>query len=166
MRAFPGLTTRNLDLMKQDRTTALLQARVRELREHARTVRLQVDAYVAEIFARYRFLVSPEFLRPGSAADQVITTEADLYLTNLDAPEVAAFYRERDAAHSAHGFTVQTGVCPALLAEGAAIDAENSLLNHAERYLGVAFRESTEALREQALTLLLASANCAGGRHG
>jgi len=101
-------------------------------RANAQLTREHVDAYIAPIFACYTFHAEPDFgdVRP-------ITSPDDLYLCDLNSPEVADFYAQCDAAHRAHGFTGPQGHCPALEAENLVIKAENALIALAEPLFGI-----------------------------
>lgn len=155
LHAFPGLTAVNAERMESDSWTALLRKRLTVLTEHAQVMRQEVDEYLAPVFARFTFTVDPEFHRLGSPSGQRITRVEDLYLTNLDAPNVAAYYAARDQAHRDHGYHLKPGECPALLAEAAVVRAEDALLEQGERYLGCPFRAARHGLRDQALRILM-----------
>lgn len=155
MRAFPGMTTANLERMEAHSWTTVLRTRLTILRSHAKDTRQEVDDYLAPVFAQFTLTVNPEFQRPGSPPGQRITCAQDLYLTNLDAPEVAAYFKACDQAHQAHGYHLYPGECPALMAEAAVVRAEDAVLDHGERFLGCPFREARLDLREQALAILM-----------
>lgn len=155
MRAFPGINARNLQRLESDSWTSVLRKRVTLLAAHATEIRQEVDAYLAPVFSRFSFTVSPEFQRPGTPDNQRITDERYLYLADLTSPKVAAYYDARDQAHRAHGYHLTPGQCPALMAENASIGAENDLLEHGERYMGIPFREARSDLRDQALAIFM-----------
>lgn len=97
-------------------------------RIHAAKERVQVDAYIEPLF-QARHFVDAESCR-------VLTESKDLYLSQDD-EGVAQFFAECDAAHRMHGFTGPEGHCPALIAENAAVQAENLVLRSIEPLLGV-----------------------------
>ena len=148
MRAFPGLTVQHLIRLEGDSWTTVLRKRLTMLTSHAKVLRQEVDAYLEPVFARFTFSASLECSRAGSPGGQRIEHERHLYLTNLASPEVAAYYDACDQAHRAHGYHLKPGQCPALMAEGAMIRAEDDLLEHGERYLGIPFREARSDLRD------------------
>ncbi len=103
-------------------------------RAFAEVERERVDAYIAPIFAAYRF----EY-RPGrSGLTGVIPDPKYLYMVeDLDDPLVAAFYADCAAAHRAHGWTGPADHCPALHAETLRRETERLLIGLAEPLFGL-----------------------------
>lgn len=140
------LTIDNLRALERDPMTLALKAAVLVRRERAAILRAKVDAYVAPVFARFAF-VSKHDGRP-------IVRPDELYLSG-DEAGCAEFYAACDVAHREHGHNMPTGYCPALVAEHDVIKAEQALLEHYGKRLGVDFAGSYGELRQKALTLFL-----------
>ena len=96
-------------------------------RAFAEVERKRVDAYIAPVFAQFRF-VDDE----GNA----IVDEKRLYHCE-DKALCDAYYAACDVAHREHGFTGEPGECPALVAEHNQLKAEWAVLESMERFVGL-----------------------------
>lgn len=104
------LTIANLKKVERDAKTLALRANLLLAREVAAQTRVQVDAYIAPVFAKFEFYAD----RSGER----LTSPDRLYLVaDLNAPEVKAFDAACSAAHREHGYDLPDGYCPALVAE-------------------------------------------------
>lgn len=113
----------------------------------AKTTRAQVDAYIAPVFARYTFT--------DSDTGQPITSPADLYLSDDD-EQCARFYADCDRAHAAHGYKLEPGFCPALVAENHVIELENAFIDAGSSLTGITRAQLWKpSLRRQWLELHL-----------
>jgi hypothetical protein len=128
---------------------------------YAETKRKQVDAYIAPIFAKFKFYPSDDMLsmkgtdsRRGVANEQ-ITDIRDLYMTDLEGVEYLTFCKLCDDEHRKHGFTGKPGYCPALMAEDMLIKAQNVLLESGCALLGLRDIPFAPAHRKQMLDLLI-----------
>jgi hypothetical protein len=97
----------------------------------AQAERERVDAYVMPIFRQFTFKPDPLWAdrqdrRRIDPSD--ISSPDKLYLADLSSPEVVAFYAACAKAHREHGFNGPEDACPALIAKGHMIEAENALL--------------------------------------
>lgn len=118
---------------------SLVAAMIRAKANHER-VKDHVYGYVAPILARYSFT---------DDRGRVINNVDRLYLSD-DEERLTQFDSECDEAHRRNGYNLQAGQCPALLAEGERINAENAVLESLEKVLGVEIYHTddrTEALR-------------------
>lgn len=128
---------------------------------YAETKRKQVDAYIAPIFAKFKFYPSADMLEirgPDSrrGVDNVqITGIQDLYMTNLESVEYLTFCRLCDEEHRKHGFTGKPGDCPALIAEYQLIKAQNVLLESGCALFGLRDIPYAPDMRKQMLDLLI-----------
>ena len=109
-------------------------------RTWATVERKRVNAYIMPLFAGFAFID-----RKGAA----ITDPKRLYHCD-DRAKCAEYYAACDAAHREHGFTGETGCCPALIAEDAQIKAENAVLDALGDFLG---QHISYSMRKQALEL-------------
>lgn len=128
---------------------------------YAETKRKQVDAYIAPIFAKFKFYPSADMLamtgpdsRRGVANEQ-ITDIKNLYMTDLQSVEYLTFCKLCDDEHRKHGFTGKPGYCPALMAEDMLIKAQNVLLESGCALLGLRDIPFAPAHRKQMLDLLI-----------
>lgn len=122
---------------------------------YAETKRAQVDAYIAPIFSRYDFRVSRDC--QIAELDEKVASVKDLYLTDLDSLEVAAFYAECEQAHRSHGFDGPAGHCPALVAESLLIAAQNALLDAGKELTGLDATSLYGDNRKKMLDLLISA---------
>jgi hypothetical protein len=99
--------------------------RLEAARQHARTVRAEVDSYIEPLFHTFNFRDKRTGL-PIEKSDL-------LYLTDED---TTAFYAACDLAHRERGHNLPEGHCPALIAENAVLDIERELIEAAGRLLG------------------------------
>lgn len=106
---------------------AVLMARV-----FAQMERERVNAYIRPLFEAYRFGELPKI----HDYDGPIADVDHLYLC-ADEDQVAAFFKECDTAHRAHGFTGPDGHCPALTAERLVVIAETLLIDLARPTFGI-----------------------------
>ena len=114
-------------------------------RAFAEVERKRVNAYIAPVFAQFRFV---------DDEGAVITNPKRLYHCE-DAAMCAAYYAACDIAHREHGFTGEPGECPALVAEHNQLKAEWAVLESMERFTGLddgALSRSLE-IRAKALEL-------------
>ena len=114
-------------------------------RAFAEVERKRVDAYIAPVFAQFRFV---------DDEGAVITNPKRLYHCE-DAAMCAAYYAACDIAHREHGFKGEPGECPALVAEHNQLKAEWVVLESMERFTGLddgALSRSLE-IRAKALEL-------------
>lgn len=128
---------------------------------YAETKRKQVDAYIAPIFAMFKFYPSTDMLamtgpdsRRGVANEQ-ITDIKNLYMTDLHSVEYLTFCKLCEEEHRKHGFTGKPGYCPALMAENMLIKAQNVLLESGCALLGLRDIPFAPAHRKQMLDLLI-----------
>ena len=117
----------------------------------AEAERKRVDAYIEPLFRTFAFYVSPDM---GDTSER-ITDRKQLYLTDLESPEYKRYLAECDKANRAHGWTGETGYCPALVAETFQMDAERALLESASKMFGVDFTTAHGDMRAKALDLLI-----------
>lgn len=109
-------------------------------RAWAAVERKRVNAYILPLFATFTFLDE----------DGALITDPE-HLHNCDDDAlVASYYAACDTAHREHGFTGETGCCPALIAESDQIKAENTVLQALEGFLNQCIPYS---MRKQALDL-------------
>ena len=114
-------------------------------RAFAEVERKRVEAYIAPVFAQFRFV---------DDEGAVITSPERLYHCE-DAAMCAAYYAACDIAHREHGFKGEPGECPALVAEHNQLKAEWVVLESMERFIGLddgALSRSLE-IRAKALEL-------------
>lgn len=100
----------------------------------------RVNAYIMPLFATFTFLDE----------DGALITDPDYLFKCDDEALVASYFAACDAAHREHGFTGETGCCPALIAEAAQIKAENAVLDALGDFLG---QHISYSMRKQALEL-------------
>lgn len=125
----------------------VLMAAVLAGREHAEKVREHVDSYTEPLFATFSFT--------DTYTGEPVTRSKDLFMSDDD-EGCEAFYAACDKAHKAHGFELEPGYCPALMAENAVIDAERALLEAAAVHYGIDFDNIYNLeLRAKALDLFL-----------
>lgn len=129
-----------------------LALEITALQAFAQVVRAEVNARTKPIFARYSFKVHPEFHRCG--AGEAITDQSKLYLAG-NAPEVAAYDAEVEAAHRAAGWKGAPGTCPALVAEAELIKAENAFIKAASNAAEFDFTRAYGKTRDEFLRLTL-----------
>lgn len=96
-------------------------------RAFAEVERKRVDAYIAPVFAQFRFV---------DDEGAVITNPKRLYHCE-DAAMCAAYYAACDIAHREHGFKGESGECPALVAEHNQLKAEWVVLESMARFVGL-----------------------------
>ena len=118
----------------------------------AQTVRTHVDSYVTPIFVDAKFT--------HEDTGEVLTNPKDDYLAGDEQVKWDKFYADVDAAHKANGYAVESGYCPALIAESEAIELENEFLTSFGKFAGVDFKSAYGELREQALKLALDGCLC------
>lgn len=96
-------------------------------RAFAEVERKRVDAYIAPVFAQFRFV---------DDEGAVITDPERLYQCD-DEAMCAAYYAACDVAHREHGYQGEAGTCPALVAEHNQLKAEWAVLESMERFVGL-----------------------------
>ncbi len=96
-------------------------------RAFAEVERKRVDAYIAPVFARFRFVDD----------EGAVITDPDMLYRCDDEAMCAAYYAACDVAHREHGFTGEPGECPALVAEHNQLKAEWAVLESMERFVGL-----------------------------
>lgn len=126
---------------------AVLMARV-----FAEMERERVNAYVLPIFQSFAFHYAKRWGKSG-----LIEKPEHLYLCD-DEPMTAAYFKECDTAHRAHGFTGPDGHCPALHADALVIAAENALMQIAEHMFGIEVGSVYGENRAKYLDLLIGAA--------
>ena len=143
----PLLTVQRVAEFDRSAVTRSIRTALAAARSHALATREQVDAYAVPMLAGFGIVdeKGAEILNPR-----------DLYLA-ADTPEqdakVQAYFAALDVAHVEHGFKVETGYCPALVAEHAVVKFENALLAHGAEFLGVDATAQSGRLRADALRL-------------
>jgi hypothetical protein len=150
------------DAAEKFMTSNEFQAAMRHLRaarRSAKEIRAKVDGYTLEVFKRYRFKVAPDNVDLGDkltgvSEDGTITDPAMLYLTDLDADEMKRYDAEMGATHTAHGFAVAEGQCPALVAESEVRRAEHAVVHLACKHLYKSTPPVTQSLRDRLLSIL------------
>lgn len=140
------LTIANLKALDRKPETKAVRARVLEARRIAKERRADVDAYIAPVFARFSFM--------SQWNGEPITCVRDLYLSS-DEEQCQAFFAACDEAHRAHGYDMQPGFCPALVAEREVTKAEHAMLTYFGEHLGIPFGELICEARDHAVTLFL-----------
>lgn len=133
------------------RTNAPLAKAVLLAQAHAELERERVNVYIQPILARYAFV---DGLSRDSHKGSPITDTEHLYLVT-DEAKVAAFFKECDAAHRAHGFAGPEGHCPALRAENLLMQAQSALIDCAKPLFGFDSTDIYGENRKKALELLL-----------
>ena len=133
------------------RVKAVRKALIRAA-HNAVEVRAKVDAYIAPVFAKFEFFNDLE-ARMGDVPRVRITDPSKLYLSE-DKEQCARFYAACDAAHKANGYDLESGFCPALIAEHEIVRLENALLHLADSLLNTPFSKSWGDNRDKALELL------------
>ena len=126
----PATAAKTLTIAALKRWAPKLRPLVVEMlskRAFAEVERKRVDAYIAPVFAQFRF-VDDE----GNA----IVDEKRLYHCE-DKALCDAYYAACDVAHREHGFTGEPGECPALVAEHNQLKAEWVVLESMERFVGL-----------------------------
>lgn len=126
----PATAAKTLTIAALKRWAPKLRPLVVEMlskRAFAEVERKRVDAYIAPVFAQFRF-VDDE----GNA----IVDEKRLYHCE-DKALCDAYYAACDVAHREHGFTGEPGECPALVAEHTQLRAEWAVLELMERFVGL-----------------------------
>ena len=148
----PNMTPATVAAFYRGGPTLAAVAAVLVAREHARETREKVDAYTRPILAAAGLCEAD-----GGAA---ILESRWLFLCDDD-DGCAAFYAACDDANRAHGYELEPGYCPALVAESDLITAENLLIEAASTHYGVDFTRlyRIEARREL-LDLLTGGATC------
>ena len=96
-------------------------------RAFAEVERKRVDAYIAPVFAQFRFVDD----------EGAVITDPDMLYRCDDEAMCAAYYAACDVAHREHGFTGEPGECPALVAEHTQLKAEWAVLELMERFVGL-----------------------------
>ena len=114
-------------------------------RAFAEVERKRVNAYIAPVFAQFRFV---------DDEGAVITDPERLYHCD-DEAMCAAYYAACDVAHREHGFTGKPGECPALVAEHTQLKAEWAVLESMEKFVGLddGALSRTMEIRAEALRL-------------
>jgi hypothetical protein len=121
---------------------------------NAEVTRARVNAYIKPIFESYTFVVDPKWSE--RFGQERITDIKDLYLADLESPEIKAFYADCAAEHKAQGYMdLEAGHCPALIAEHLQIQAEHVLLESGCVLLGLEHPPFDLDLRRRMLDLLL-----------
>lgn len=138
----------NIETMKQwakkSKSLALTVCKARALAEVESD---RVASYVDPLFDKFNF---------EDQHGKAIKERAQLYLCR-DENLCAEFYTACTAAHKANGFTGKDGYCPALIADGLAIEAESALLLSLGEFAGVGnrFNCSSRKIRDNSLSLAL-----------
>ena len=120
-----NITLTMLQALKWARKNEKLGTRVLAARINAEETRRKVDAYIRPIFDKYEFTVTLD--KRLSNYGQPITNMRDVYLSSDD-DKFAKYVLECHEANKAHGYDVQPGYCPALMAENAVALAETELV--------------------------------------
>ena len=150
-------TTKTLTLASLKRWAPKLRPLVVEMlakRAFAEVERKRVDAYIAPVFARFRFV---------DDEGAVITNPKRLYHCE-DAAMCAAYYAACDIAHREHGFKGEPGECPALVAEHNQLKAEWAVLESMERFVGLDDGALARTLEIRAKALELCAQIALAGR--
>jgi len=126
--------------------TSALRVAVLAAREIAAERRTHVDGYIKPLLAVMD-------LR-DTKGEQILDTKWLFLCEDEDA--CTAFYAACDVAHREHGFHLEPGYCPALVAESNAINAENALIEAASAHFEVDFTRLFKLeQRRQLLDLLV-----------
>ena len=145
-----NLTPATVKAFYRNESSLLCIASVLVARDHAAAERAKVDAYTLPILASYGFKRDCDERCDGSP----ITRVGDLYLSGDD-EGLKAFDAACDAANAEHGYELEPGHCPALIAGHAVVKAENALLEAASEHYGIPFDGPlTLELRAKVLDLL------------
>lgn len=147
----PAAATKTLTIAALKRWAPKLRPLVVEMlakRAFAEVERKRVDAYIAPVFAQFRFV---------DDEGAVITNPKRLYHCE-DAAMCAAYYAACDIAHREHGFKGESGECPALVAEHNQLKAEWVVLESMERFVGLDDGALSRTLEIRAKALELCTA--------
>lgn len=123
-------------------------------RAFAEVERKRVDAYIAPVLARFSFV---------DDEGKAITDPELLYCCD-DEAMCAAFYAACDVAHSEHGFTGETGKCPALVAAHETLKVEWAVLASMEKFVGLDDGALSRTMEIRAEALKLAAGVALTGR--
>ena len=127
---------------------------------HAENTRARVDEYIGEVFKRFTFYPAADmgFCVEGKEVgpDGRILSPDHLHLTDLESANYKAFSDACDEAHKAHGYDVQPGICPALVAESAIVRMESALICSLSKALGFDFTRAYGSMRERLLKTAMA----------
>ena len=123
-------------------------------RAFAEVERKRVDAYIAPVFARFRFVDNE-----GAAI-----TDPELLFTCDNEAMCAAFYAACDIAHREHGFTGEVGKCPALVVSHETLKVEWAVLESMEKFVGLDDGALSRTMEIRAEALKLAAGVALTGR--
>lgn len=126
----------------------------------ARVTRQRVDAYIAPVFARFKFPTTAEVRAAGGP--EFVTRPGDLYLCG-DEALCRDFFAACDVAHRENGYTMEPGFCPALTAAHDVIKLENAFMDEAAALTGVTREQLSKPDNRRAwLDILLKACVSAG----
>ena len=117
-------------------------ARLRAAQAHTDAIRPVVEKYKRELMIACGLTYSADF---GERAGQPITDLRDSWMAADQ--QHAVWCAALDEAAKAHGFDVQPGYCPLLMAEYAEIDAGRAVCIAAAYISGVGAEHATASLR-------------------
>lgn len=148
------MTVNNLAVLPaecfDDETLRELVSNAKMLQAQAASTKVIEDEYTVELFRSFAFFddsYGPRERLPISSPDA-------LYLSR-DETEVHKYMEALDAAHKAHGFSVQPGQSPSSVLRRRARQAETAILEYVDTtYLHMNFDRSTEGYRRRTLQLL------------
>ena len=109
------------NLVKLSKNPKLVEAAAKVIATKAayKAVKERVDAYVAPIFASMK-----DSFPLGKYAKGPIESPKEIFLADLNSPEVKAYWDALQVAHKENGFNVPEGYCPALCAEHEHLEAK------------------------------------------
>ncbi len=138
---------------------------IHHTRQHEAATRDIVSGYLRPVFARFAFVCRSTWGgQPAPDAGQPVTDPAQLYRSDQRAM-LARYYAACDAAHRAHGYHLEPGFCPALVARHARVTAECDLLHFMHRRSGIDFNAAPDAIRDGVLQLFIGMASTANPHH-
>lgn len=142
-------------LKKFHRSPAALAAiaAVKAARTEAARIHAHVESYQAPAFAKFAPFTR-ELCPNDPRSGERIMDRGDLFLASSEQDEqCAAWYAECDRLNAVHGYTLEPGYCPALVAEGVQRKAEQALLNLVGELTGIDGNSFNNTLELRAKTL-------------
>lgn len=137
----PKLTVESLKAFARDETTKSCVRAYLLAQTFAQAERERVDAYIKPLFELYNFYPDEKWREKGRMKMDRITDIDRLYLTDLESPQYKEFMAECAKEHRKHGWTGPADHCPALVADGIRVNAENLLIEHTSKSLPLGFED-------------------------